>query len=295
MSLLSTFEAVPRRLEILFSMVAEKGTNGYEKDKLRRVVTAPEAGKKDGNKSKLYPSALKEALALGVLEESDEHYVVPGVTVRGWAPERSRVEFRHVIETLLLPTDPLSEASEKASPFPLAISWLLLQKPWAPLEWGKEPLARLRQQIQDESIVAGLNLNTYSAWQNLVYWGRFLGLCSMLTMRKSERTVIPDPTKAIRRHIAGVLPSEEPIAIRGFLDALKVALPVLDGGPYQAQLLDTWNGAPYDDETISGALSLAMLRLQASGLVNLEMKSDADVWLLDAPNKSKRISHITRL
>ncbi|AJE90979.1 TPA: hypothetical protein MB376_005521 [Klebsiella pneumoniae] len=87
-----------------------------------------------------------------------------------------------------------------------------------------------------------------------------------------------DPTNAIREELPFLMQLGEQLSIAEVLQRLNRALPVLDGGSYRQNVEDRisrkgWR--PLSSDRLSTSLSRALLRLQLSGIINMDEKADA--------------------
>ncbi len=76
-----------------------------------------------------------------------------------------------------------------------------------------------------------------------------------------------------------LLPPKNDVPIREFLDELAEAIPILDGGRFRVEVEsklrpEKWK-APAS-EAVSTSLSRALLRLQASGILRFDNRSDSE-------------------
>ncbi|WP_447876069.1 protein DpdG [Serratia fonticola] len=87
-----------------------------------------------------------------------------------------------------------------------------------------------------------------------------------------------DPTNAIREELPFLMQLGEQLSIAEVIQRLNQALPVLDGGSYR-QLVEErisrkgWQ--PLSADRLSTSLSRALLRLQLSGIINMDEKADS--------------------
>lgn len=70
-------------------------------------------------------------------------------------------------------------------------------------------------------------------------------------------------------------------------------MPVFEHGSYRRKMNDIYGTEELLQNHLSQSTSYAWLRLQDEGIVDLKMKSDADVYVLTAQEKKYRYSEIT--
>lgn len=289
MSVISNWQAVPRRFEILFNTIASAGPSGRSFEELRRLVTAATP-----KESTLFPNAFAEAIRVNLLQRQDDRVTIPGREGAKWTPSRIAQEFRRRIEEALVPDAGDTDAVGRADDLPLSLAWLGLQSPWRPLLSTEEPAGLLEQQIGDDELRGRFSISTLDSFRNFVYWARFLGFCSYLKTSADGFRVVPDATAALRRVLDDVLPEGPPVAASEFVRRVGGALKVIDGGSYRAQLLECWAGKKPEKAHLSGPLSLALRRLSAAGAVDIVELSDADVWIQDDPVEPSIFTHLRR-
>ncbi len=115
-------------------------------------------------------------------------------------------------------------------------------------------------------------------WSGFVSWATFLGL-GRSDSGKASGGFLADPTPWICGPIMTLLPPKNDVPIREFLDELAEAIPILDGGRFRVEVEsklrpEKWK-APAS-EAVSTSLSRALLRLQASGILRFDNRSDSE-------------------
>jgi hypothetical protein len=162
------------------------------------------------------------------------------------------------------------ESSAPAGDFVRGITWLLAQNLYVlPTTWtgGAEDLEKV-QIIGDKKIV-----QNDTRWTNLRFWARYLGFAS-----GDSNSFQIDPTVAIRDEIPLIFGTQQELSAEDFLAALRLQLPVLDYGIYRREVETYLNTAAWrhpDDGHLSMSLSFALRRLDLSGEIKLNGKTDA--------------------
>lgn len=165
------------------------------------------------------------------------------------------------------------------------LAWFLAQDALnAPGTWDEFASALQTQGVADIFRFNG------TRYDNFWYWSRYLGLTSAVgtpptTGSKTEERLMPDPTDCLRRVLQRVLGGRgdrRPLA-----DALRhvsTLCPLFEGGAVR-DTMDRY--APgREARHLSSSTSLALLRLQEEGSVDMRMLSDADaVVLVDGPDR----------
>lgn len=284
MSVVGTVEAVPNRLQILWTMLQEAGTKGIERDVLQRMIV-PEslsAGDEEdkGEKLNAYRNALGELIRSGFATYKDKVVILT---------DHASNEFLECIERHLLAPD--IDVNGDRGYLAGGIAWFLTREPTKPLAWDSAPQGALRDDFGETSET--FDVTNKERWQNFAYWARFLGYATLAEIG-GQAVVLPDPKLALRRHLGAALPSGRETPIGVFLNRLATMTPVFEGGTarraIENRLSDNRRRAPSE---LSLATSLALRRLQTAGELRPIRRDDAEIWV--APGLyDGRISHIER-
>lgn len=182
------------------------------------------------------------------------------------------------------------EAS-KASDCTRAIAWTLAQDPYvfpAKYKGGVESL-------QDAQGVKPRPFANDTRWAGFAEWATFLGI----GWSSTRTSFVPDPAFAVRSALQDVFGDSNEISQADFLARLADLLPVIDGGRYrvavESQIARQWRD-PLTTE-ISPSLSAALLRLEASGELRIEARSDAPQRTLRGRlgRELRPVSHLVRV
>ena len=115
-----------------------------------------------------------------------------------------------------------------------------------------------------------------SRWNVFDRWVVFLGLGWRI-----NEGVFPDPTRAVLDLLDELLVPDTEMALPAFVSQLADRLPVVDGGVYQAAYLAATGGEPeLASRHLSESLSLAFMRLQRRGILELYGGGDAEARVL---------------
>jgi hypothetical protein len=113
-------------------------------------------------------------------------------------------------------------------------------------------------------------------WNVFDRWVVFLGF----GWRIGE-AVVPDPTRAILSVLDDLLPVGLEVPLPSLLAQLAERLPALDGGSFHTEYLDAiGRRAGWDERRLSEPLSLALIRLERRGLLELYGGGDAESRVL---------------
>lgn len=138
------------------------------------------------------------------------------------------------------------------------------------------------EQISDPDRQLFRNLTRKTGLQ---YWARFLGF-------SREPYADIDPTVALRDALPEIMNPEEKLTADAFLDRVAAALPVLDRGRWQLEVLASMDRQqPYvrQQGQLSPALSRALLNLRATNELQLQRTSDSGTSMVLTGSQGARL------
>jgi len=298
MSVIKTWEAVPNRLEQFWLYLAVNAPKGLPKSDLEQLFSPPSLGKAgEGGEREaggnIFTAVLSELQALGFVKriKEDDDSIVPFLPPDGKKSlEQKRQWFYEELRRIL--TTP-GEAQEKGQDdVPLALAWVTLQSPDQPIFMGVPKSVEIRSAFPDNENMFGLN--TDASLRQCYYWARYLGLC-IFSAGKDGQILVPDSTAAVRSLLPAIFAGESQLAASVFLSRLGGFCPVLERGEARRIILSQAarpGDFPGEDE-LSGSTSLAMLRLEAKGVIGLDDRSDAiETCMIDLCSHKRRFSHV---
>jgi hypothetical protein len=292
MSIVNNTQAVPNRVFSVYAAVADT-ENGVLRDQLAAWATPPSLSTRggdddEGGSSALFTNSLNEARRLGLIEEEGDKLRVPDAArgAGGRGADREADFLAYLRATLF---DPERAARVGQGGVLTALAWFLTRSPLEPLSFSAEPKEMLRRDLGDSEVRA--ELGNRSAYQNLLYWARYLGFASIVG-EAGTRRAFPDPLRAIAAVIGRVLPDASWLEIDLFLARLAVIYPVLEGGSVRAEVEAMRTAAPSADDRLSVATSLALQRLADRGAITLEAVADAKSRILDFGMSTRRVSRV---
>lgn len=304
MSVITNLVAQPNRVIIASEFVHGFGEKGASMADLEKMLSplppqqspADEAADSDERSgSSIGLGVLNELLRLRIAERTDDDQV------RICAPLASDPRKADWVGRLQDYLFPLLTASEPAREhgqggLPDALCWLLQQSPTESLGFsaGKHYNILVGQMAEGDPLCSSIAVD--ARYQNVIYWARYLGLVERISIKQAAEMVIADPTRAIGQRLPAIFGTDRQLTLQTFRQRLGAQIPVLDGGEVwqdiQGRLKEPMHAK---DKHISGASSLALLRLQRAGKIQLEGLSDAASWVLEVGRETKPISHITYL
>ena len=198
-----------------------------------------------------------------------------------------------VPDALLTPTEePLAalaqalfeDASGRNDALGYALAWLLDQDPYASGGIGEwQEVVRRMSEEQVDGLTRVTNSATYSAF---AAWATWLGFAHGSPL--GDGGLIPDPTPHLRVVLPSLLKPGEEVPFAEAIRRVSARVPVLEEGRYRDAVLQD---RPANHLSLTS--SLAWMRLEDEGLIELSQPSDADVTILVAPDTARPVSLLT--
>jgi hypothetical protein len=304
MSVINSLVAQPNRVVIASEFVHGFGEKGASMADLEKMLSplppqqspADEAGDGDERSgSSIGMGVLNELLRLKIVERMDDDQVRIGAPL---ASDPRKGDWAGRLQDYLFPMLTASEPAREHGQggLPDALCWLLQQSPTEPLGFsvGKHYNILVAQMVDGDPLCSSIAVD--ARYQNVIYWARYLGLVERISIKQAAEMVIADPTRAIAQRLSTIFGKDRQLTPQTFRQRLAAQIPVLDGGAVWQEVQGRLK-APMQakDKHFSGATSLALLRLQRAGKIQLEGLSDASSWMLEVGRETKSISHITYL
>ena len=292
MSVVTTVEAVPNRLRLIFDYFCGK-TQSEPIERIENLMSPPALrhGGNDwdiDNPALVLRNTLREAYALKMVEESDGKLRFAGEIQDKRRRDIDTLFVDWVENRLLAPSINDEYRQENVAP---ALAWLLMQSPLRPLPFRENHADLIRQQFGEGSNV--FDLTNKERFQNLVYWARYLGYCTLI----GNRSVVPDPSGALSRWMPRIFGGVKEMTVENLLRELAAKVPVLEEGAVRRRLEGDLVADPLrrDPNRLSQSTSLALKRLAVRGKIAFKDLSDAHNRILDLGDKTQRVSHVVLL
>ena len=283
MSVISRLEAMPTRVRLIVSALSERPSGETEERLL--ALCSPQSLWRDVNEpTSVFKANLSAAKELGLVDEEDGKLRVKLGTVRKSTSVGAAVF--DAIEAGLLSTDDVQDNQED---FARAVAWFLMQSPRHPLAFATNYKPKLEEQLQPET-GRPFDLTSRDRWNTFTYWLRYLGYGEVI----ADRAVVPDPTKALRRHLPKAMAGMADLPIGAFFANLAAHVIVFEQGRVRRYIeSETMPDYQREPQRLSKSTSFALVRLEREGLVRLRNPSDADAMILDlGADPTRRVSHI---
>ena len=301
MSIITTWEAVPSRLYSLFASLADSPT-GEDRGKFEALSTPASLRNKseeeDATSTALFSNALREAVAVGLIEVADDKLRVTD-RARGFIKTNKDKQqaFRQFMIDVLL--DERKAAAAEQSSFMAALAWFLTKSPFKPISFKADPTSDLKADLGERAAQTGLTV--IANFQNFLYWARYLGFATIVGGRDSEgdrdgRYIFPDPLDAISQALPSILGDQNEVSVEQFVSKLASIFPVFEAGLVRQQMIHAPDGAGTGavGTKLSQATSLALQRMEARQMLQLRRDADAAMVILDLGRTERRVSHIGR-
>jgi len=305
MTVISTWEAVPNRLEQFWLYLVEAAPDGVALDDLTHRFSPPSLPNASTDDSEaggnIFSGVLQESQALGLVErrKGETDRIVPLLLPPDRAREEQKAQwFMEQLRRVL--TTPEEAEARGQTDVPLALAWLALQSPLYPLIFSETKGLEIKNAFPMNENVLGLN--NQASLAQCYYWARYLGFCTITAQqtrkdgrRSSTRIIVPDPTVAIRSLLPAIFAGERELTADEFLDRLGGQCPILERGAAR-KIVVSQAASPGDfpgKDEFSGGTSLAMLRLEAERAIVMDDLSDAKTpCLLNLGTNKRRFSHV---
>lgn len=285
MSVISRLEAMPTRVRLLVSALAER-PSGETEERLLGLCSPSSLRRDDvGDPISVFRTTLTTAKDLRLVIE-DGGKLRANLNATPKAGSVDTAVFRQ-IEAALLSTEGLLEGQED---FARATAWFLTQSPRHPLAFATNYKTKLQEQLDPEA-APPFDLTSSDRWNTFTYWLRYLGYGQVI----ADRAMVPDPTAALRRHLPSAMGGAADLPIGAFLINLASAVVVFEQGRMRRFIeAEAKPGFQREPQRLSKSTSFALLRLEREGLIRLRDPSDADVMFLDlGADPTRRVSHIS--
>jgi hypothetical protein len=262
---------------ILARVVVKHGP--IDKDELITVCAAPSENGKDRDVGRLR-AALARWIDLGLFLDDGSGIRLNVRLNRGETLDEFTDRLPIVCRQLILQPqhclplwasngDVTEEGVGRVADFARSLSWVLAQDIYRLPNAAGDIDALVRTQVTAPRFIF---LNE-TRWPGMRVWARYLGFAT-----GDDSNFLLDPTDAVGGELPHILTKGRSTPADAFIHELSVRLPVLDGGAYREEVesilrTETWR-RPAEGH-LSMSLSMALRRLELSGLLALETKADA--------------------
>ena len=292
-------DGLPSVLVVLVRTLRKKGT--MARDKLEALVAPPSLQQvsETFNNGLQVRQTLNRWVQLGLFEEEEgaismatgyEEGPVDGIA----GLKALGTQLRRLVLAAENNEDFLLPEPKKAADFTHAVCWMLSQDPFELTSGGYKDLVNQMENRQFPGEPVAFQNDT--RWAGFKDWAPLLGFGWNTGMPRAN-TFIIDPTRAVEDALSLVFGGRSELAQSDFFGALSRALPVVDGGEYRLKVEASLVGGrwrPTSEHEVSPTLSLSLLRLQESGRLVLETRSDAPYRTLLGQEfaADRRVSHL---
>jgi hypothetical protein len=292
-SVITTVEAVPSRIRLFFNFfeARPKGEDARRVEQmlspepLRKASGGDEAVDDGTARANVYAHSLNEVLNLGLVERVEGDKLRPAALAELKGPSADERLIEWIEPRLLMPEQAALLSQQNFAP---ALAWLLMQSPLHPIRFAKNVSADIAQEFGTE--VQSFDLTNKERFQNLAYWAKYLGYATLV----QERSVVPDPTSAIKRHLPRIFARSPELRVEDFLRELAALAPVFELGSVREELegKSSARRAEQGSQRLSASTSLALRRLADAKVLELRELSDAGVRILSVGDLQQRVSHV---
>lgn len=252
-------------------------------------------------------NTLSAARAIGLIEASRGEEVALPETVQNKAEGRSftRAAFRRLLRELVLDVrrdgDPWAVDDEArtagARDLNRALSWFLAQDALGPALTWTGPDEHNAERLQSTQLrhlpVEDRPIVNDTRWGAFGRWVLAMGLAAPAPMRGADTGIVPLPLDAIRDIALRMERRKWPVA--EFLDALAVALPVVDGGVFRDGLrnvLSEESDPGVRAHAVDSSIAQAVLLLEDERCLDLTYGSDAEARVFMDPAGDRKVINV---
>jgi hypothetical protein len=241
--------------------------------------------------------ALREARQLKLVSEKDGQILLDeafGALLAKQGLDRSMLDH---LERMIL--DSRHNETTGQAEVALAIAWVLEGDPTQPRTFSYILGEDIASDLGDDTKGFGLRGDA-ARTQQLYYWGLYLGLIVRMRGAGSGAEAlyaVPEPSRAIRRHLPAVFGKHERLASANFVKGLGSLCPVLEAGDVRENVLAMMpENQRRPADRLSRSTSLGLLRLREEGVLSTVGQSDAHMISLDpGPGlRTEDVAHFKR-
>jgi len=271
MTILSDLQTVPSRVKAICRFVANEKTISVED-----LRTAIFSGTKQSDQ---FGPVLREVIDLKLIEKNNDDKIQLSSHIDEEEIKNDDLLLKHLEKTLL--KDPLDK-DQKNNEFQRVLTWFLTRSA------EKEPILYHRSLLVDMEEEMNLDdrdkhVSNQDRAGLLAIWGRYFGYIEFI----NNKQIIPDPTRAIHRHLKLIFDSKKELTIKDFMHALGKISAVFEFGKVREEINRKLKEKP-DPIYLSSSTSLALERLKLRGVLALKKTSDTKVLICNG----NRISHV---
>jgi hypothetical protein len=223
------------------------------------------------DKRPMVRTVINESAKLGVIEKNDEDIQIAADAPRILRTPKSDRRFWPIAFMDLF------IQSEENHDMLLALAWWLsLPVLSAPGDWTSIDMSPKWR--QDASNLGPMNDFRYTIFAS---WAVYLGL-AWRQAKQQERWLIPNPTQHVLNRLQSEL-GDKPRDYEALDFVRKLAdwCPILDGGTFRKAVETKGLCESLEPKRLSSSLSLALLRLEEEGYLDLTHAADSEALLLD--------------
>ncbi|MFF2091282.1 protein DpdG [Paenibacillus sp. NPDC058174] len=281
MSLIKTPEASPARIYAIYALMAQMHGQRLEIDSLKKMImpAAFASPNSERTETDFIGKTIPEMISLGLMKQENNFLEITDTSIsKGSLSFEVAIQLPHVIRKRAL----VSEEGQNED-LGRIIAWYLTQNPYrAPGSW-KEVEEALLKQLKDK-----MECSSDARYGQFEDWSLYLGFTTRIW-----KQLMPDPTKVIRHLLPELFHDSRTHFIDTIVHRLAKLCPVFEHGSYREKMKNTYGTEALLAGHLSQTTSFAWLRLQDEGVVDLRMRSDADVYILTVQEQKHRYSEIT--
>lgn len=284
MSLLKQAYATPSRVQGIYRLLLQAEGQRLGREELEKIL-APSSLKSEDDEpdTKKVHYVVNEMIKIGLLVKREKEVLINDQLPKPLRHKDKGLEYLPVglVDLMFKADDPENHDLGQL------LSWFLAQDVLRAPGDFEEMEQTLRNQVG-----SGIEYNDVK-YHQFFYWGRYLGFLWKYDMGVSK--LVPDPTKYLRLLLPEIFKDEKTMRMQDVVRTLAQRCPVLEEGAIRTELDRQLGFEKLKDKYLSSATSHAWRLMEDEGIVELELKSDAGVYVLVEGERQQRVSHITWL
>lgn len=282
MSLLKNAQASPSRVYAIYTITLRMPGKRIETELLKRLVAPQAFVSADRNVTDFVGLTIPEVVSLGLIVQDESGVLSISDKVPSQLLERDNVDtaLPHVIRESVLSVSDGNNVNEDLARI---LAWYMAQNPYkAPGNWGAVEAELLKQ------LKTKMECSSDARYGQFEDWASYLGFATRL-----QKQLIPDPTRVIRYYLPQLFFDKRTHNVDTIMKRLADLCPVFERGRYREWMAQQYGAEILQEGHLSQVTSNAFMRLNDEGVIRLEKKSDADVYLFNENQESHRYSEIT--
>lgn len=156
--------------------------------------------------------------------------------------------------------------------FATLTAWFYGQNVYEPMGWSE-----IAKELEAQTNIDRLGCKNKTRFEQYEYWANYLGFSWTMTIGKT--LFVTDPTPHLKTLLPNLFVDHEVQKYTEILPKLAKLSPIFEDGYFRKSLNDKFTIESRKPFELSSTTAFAWLRLQDQGFIELDRKSDADMFL----------------